>query len=174
MRAAKIENLYRQKVTKDIIDPKTKKLLAKEGDKYTKRLHKAITSAQITHIPIRHEDVEGRIIADDLVDTSTGEVLISGNQPITGEILEAVLEKEITEMECLVLDPPDVSTTVRDTMLLDKIETSDEAVLEIYRKMRPSSPPTQEVANNFFKGLFFNLRTYDLSPVGRLKLNFVI
>jgi DNA-directed RNA polymerase subunit beta len=65
-----------------------------------------------------------------------------------------------------------VSTTIRDTMLLDKIDASDEAVLELYRKMRPSSPPTQEVAGNFFNSLFFNLSTYDLSPVGRLKLNY--
>jgi len=172
LRAAKIENLYQKKITKNIVNPKTKKILASEGDKYTKRLHKILESASITHIPINLEDIEGRIIADDLVDSSTGEVLVYGNQPLTGEILQMVKEQEIAEIECLVLDAHGASTTIRDTMLLDKIDNSEEAVLELYRKMRPSSPPTQEVANKFFNGLFFNPSTYDLSPVGRLKLNY--
>jgi DNA-directed RNA polymerase subunit beta len=129
-------------------------------------------SAGITHIPIELEDIEGRVSADDLVDPETGEVLVHGNQSLTQENLQTIKEKGITEVECLVLEAPGVSTAIRDTMVLDKIEQSGEAVLEIYRKMRPSSPPTQEVADKFFKGLFFNLSTYDLSPVGRLKLNY--
>ncbi|MCJ7593391.1 MAG: DNA-directed RNA polymerase subunit beta [Desulfobacterales bacterium] len=171
-RTAKLENLHRQKITKEIIHPKTKKILAREGDKYTKRLHGILESAGITHLPINLEDVQGRIIPEDLVDPATGEVLAYGNQPVTVEILETMREKGITEIECLVLDAPGVSTTIRDTMLLDKIDDSDEAILEIYRKMRPSSPPTQEVAGNFFQGLFFAQSSYDLSPVGRLKLNY--
>jgi DNA-directed RNA polymerase subunit beta len=155
-----------------ITAPKTKKVLAKVGDKYTKRLHKILVSAGITHIPIELEELEGRVVADDLVDPETGEVLVQGNQPLTLETLQTIQAKGITEVECLVLEAPGVSTAIRDTMVLDKIEQSGEAVLEIYRKMRPSSPPTQEVADKFFKGLFFNLSTYDLSPVGRLKLNY--
>jgi len=171
-RPVKIENLYRQKLTRDIVHPNTKKTLAKEGDKYTKRLNKILETQEITQIPIHLEDLEGRILADDLIDAATGEVLSPGNQPITGETLQILKDRNIKEIECLVLEAPGVSSTVRDTMLLDKIEGNDEAVLEIYRKMRPSSPPTQEVAENFFKGLFFNISTYDLSPVGRLKLNY--
>jgi DNA-directed RNA polymerase subunit beta len=172
MRAAKLENLFRGKITRDIVHPKTKKVLAKEGEKYTKRLHGVIESAGITRIPVRLENMPERILANDLVDPSTGEILANGNQPVTADLLTLMTEKGITEMECLVLDAPGVSTTIRDTMLLDKIEESDEAVLELYRKMRPSSPPTQEVAENFFNSLFFNISTYDLSPVGRLKLNY--
>jgi DNA-directed RNA polymerase subunit beta len=171
-RPANLEILYRSRIPKDIEHPKSKKPLAKEGDKYTKRLHRAFESAGMTHIPVRFEDVEGRVLADDLVDPSTGEVLAFGNQPLTAEMLQIIPEKGITEVECLVLDAVGVTPTIRNTMLLDKIESSDEAVLEIYRKMRPTSPPTQEVANNFFQGLFFNFSTYDLSPVGRLKLNY--
>ncbi|MFH1349881.1 MAG: DNA-directed RNA polymerase subunit beta [Pseudomonadota bacterium] len=171
-REARIENLYREKITKDIIDPQTDKILAKEGEKYTKRLHKAIESAGITHIPVTIEDVDGRVISDDIIDPSTGEVLVSGNQHLTSEILQVIREKGITEIESLVLGGSDASSTIRDTMLLDKIDSSDEAILEIYRKMRPSSPPTQEVAGKFFENLFFNISTYDLSPVGRLKLNY--
>ncbi|MBW2610381.1 MAG: DNA-directed RNA polymerase subunit beta [Deltaproteobacteria bacterium] len=171
-RPVKLENLYRERITKNILVPKSRKILAKVGDKYTKRLHRAIGAAGITEIPGTLEDIEERILADDLVDASTGEVLAPGNQPISRAILELILEKGINEIECLVLSSPGVSTTIRDTMLLDKIDGSDEAKLEIYRKMRPSSPPTQEVANKFFNGLFFNLSTFDLSPVGRLKLNY--
>jgi len=142
-REAKIENLYQKRITKDVIDPETKDVLAKKGDKYTKRLHKMVTSAGITRIPVDLEDIEGRIIADDLVDPDTGEVLLEGNHVLTGEVLEKIGETNISEIECLVLDAPGVSTTIRDTMLLDKIDKPDEAVLDIYRKMRPSSPPTQ-------------------------------
>ena len=171
-RPVKLETLFRQRLTKDITVPKGRKILARKGDKYTKRLHKALETAEINEIPVALEDIEGRILADDLIDTATGEILVSRNQQLTPENLTMILEKGVTEIECLVLDAPGVSTTIRDTMLLDKIDNADEAKLEIYRKMRPSSPPTQEVANNFFNGLFFKLSSFDLSPVGRLKLNY--
>ncbi len=170
-RPVKLENLFRQKIAKDIIHPKTKKVLAREGEKYTKRLHTIIEAEGISHIPITPDRVVGRILANDVIDPSTGEVLANGNQPVTDEILEKMEKRGIKELDCLVLDAG-VGPTIRDTMMLDKIDATDEAILEIYRKMRPSSPPTQEVANNFFGALFFNISTYDLSPVGRLKLNY--
>ena len=170
-RPVKLENLYRQKLSLEIVDPKTKKVIAKEGDTYTKRLHKLIEAAGITQISISRELVVGRVLADDLVDAETGEILLSENHQLTIENLDLIQEKGFRELKCLVLDAPGVNKTIRETMLLDKINTCDEARLEIYRKMRPSSPPTQEVANNFFNNLFFSLSTFDLSPVGRLKLN---
>ena len=171
LRPADLKTLYQQRITSDIVHPKTKKEIAKAGEKYTKRLHRQVEAAMITHIPVSFDDMEGRVIAEDILDPGTGEILLSGNQPLTLDILQTLQDREIREIRCLVLEANDVSTTLRDTVLLDKIDTSEEATLEIYRKMRPSSPPTQEVANNFFKSLFFSLSTYDLSPVGRLKLN---
>ena len=171
-REANLNTLYQQKLTKSITHPKTKKVLAKVGDKYTKRLHKELEAEGITRIPINLEDLVGRVPADDLVDVSTGEVLADGNQPLTDEILDAIKERNIKEIECLVLEGPGISATIRETTALDKIENSGESILEIYRKMRPSSPPTQEIAEKFFKSLFFNHSTYDLSQVGRLKLNY--
>jgi len=171
LRPISLENLYQQKLSKDVENPKTKKTLAKAGDKYTKRLHKIFESANVTHIPVSFEDMEGRVVGEDVLDPSTGEILVSCNQTLNLDILSALKEKGIAEVQCLVLEGPEVSRTIRDTILLDKIETAEEATLEIYRKMRPSSPPTQEVANNFFNSLFFDMSTYDLSPVGRLKLN---
>ena len=171
-REAKIENLYQKKITKDIVDIQTGDVLVRKGEKYTKRLQKTLESAGISRVPIEFEDVEGRITADDLVDPETGEVLLEGNKALTRDELEVMQKKGITEVECLVLDARGVSTSIRDTMLLDKIASTDEATLDIYRKMRPSSPPTQEVANTFFHGLFFDMNSYDLSSVGRLKLNY--
>jgi DNA-directed RNA polymerase subunit beta len=172
LRPANLDVLYQNRLSKEIVHPKTKKVLAKAGDKYTKRLHRQIEAAKIDAVPVRFEDMQGRVVAEDVLDPATGEVLVSGNQPLTQDTLETIQEKGIAEISCLVLEGPEVSTAIRDTILLDKIETGEEAILEIYRKMRPSSPPTQEVANNFFNSLFFTLSTYDLSPVGRLKLNY--
>ncbi|MBW2215846.1 MAG: DNA-directed RNA polymerase subunit beta [Deltaproteobacteria bacterium] len=170
-RKAKIENWRQKRLTLDIVDPQTGEVLAKEGDKYTKRLDKKLKSAGIDRIPVNLEDIAGRVIADDVVDPETGEILIEGNETITTEHLETLQGNGFSEMECLVLDAQGVSTAIRDTMLLDKIGSPEEAILDIYRKMRPSSPPTQEISAYFFNNLFFNLNTYDLSKVGRLKLN---
>ena len=167
-----IKNLYQKKLPLDIVVEKTGEVIALEGDKYTKRLHKVLKTAGITHIPVGFDDIEGRVIADDLVAPETGEVILEGNQILTREIIEEANKMGINKLECLVLDAVGVSSTIRNTMLIDKINLPDEAVLDIYRKMRPSSPPTQEVANTFFNNLFFNPNTFDLSKVGRLKLNY--
>ena len=171
-REAKIENLYQKKITKSITDVRTGEIIAQKGEKYSKRLHQTLQAAGILSIPVDLEDVEGRVIANDIVNPETGEVIIEGNHSIDSELIEKVQQNGISEIECLVLDAHGVSTTIRDTMLLDKIDLPDEAILDIYRKMRPSSPPTQDVANNFLNNLFFNNDTYDLSKVGRLKLNY--
>ncbi|MDY6972563.1 MAG: DNA-directed RNA polymerase subunit beta [Thermodesulfobacteriota bacterium] len=171
-REANIESLYQKKIPEDIVNEQTGEILGKKGDKYTKRLHRALQAAGITRINVDLEDVMGRVVADDVVDSETGEVLAEGNQVLTHEVLEAVQKRNINEVECLLLDGHGINTTIRETMLLDKIASTDEAILDIYRKIRPSSPPTQEVANNFFHNLFFNTNTYDLSKVGRLKLNY--
>ncbi len=170
-REAVLENLYQRKLPRDVTDPATGEVLAKKDEKYTKRLHRVLQTAGIQRIPIGHQDVVGRVAAADVVDPETGEVLLQLNQSISSETLESLQQRGITELKCLVLDALGVSPSIRETMLLDKIGSQEEAILDIYRKMRPSSPPTPEVATNFFNNLFFNLNTYDLSKVGRLKLN---
>ncbi len=166
-----LENLYQRKLGSDVTDPQTGEVLAQEGQKYTKKLHKTLQSAGITAIPMDPKDLEGRVTANDLVDPETGEVLVGVNQTLTDEAFELFNKRGITEVECVLLDGQDVISCIRDTLLLDKINTPDEGVLDIYRKMRPSSPPTPEVANKFFETLFSNINSYDLSKVGRLKLN---
>ncbi len=167
----KLENLYQRKLSSDVTDPQTGEVLAQQGQKYTKKLHKTLQSAGITAIPMDPKDLEGRVTANDLVDPETGEVLVGVNQTLTDEAFELFNKRGITEVECVLLDGQNVISCIRDTLLLDKINTHEEGVLDIYRKMRPSSPPTPEVANKFFETLFSNINSYDLSKVGRLKLN---
>ena len=166
----------------DVVDPLTNEVVVARGQAITREPHEIIQKKGIAtincldtkriRIPIDYEDIEGRVVADDVVDPETGEVIIEGNQGLTAEGIETLLKKGITRVECLVLDGPEVSISIRETLLIDRIDSPDEAVLDIYRKMRPSSPPTQEVAQAFFRNLFFNIDTYDLSKVGRLKLNY--
>ena len=172
LREANLDNLHRKKIEADVVHPETGEVIAKAGEKYTKRLHRLLESHGITHIPVALEKVEGRVLVEDLIEQNTGEILIQGNKPLSRGDIEKLLSLKVRELECLVLDASGTSTTIRDTMLIDKINTPDEAVLDIYRKMRPSSPPTIEVAQNFLTNLFFSTNMYDLSAVGRLKLNY--
>ena len=167
-----LNSLQGQKITEDIIDPKSGEILTRKGERFSKKLYKKLISIGVQDIPVGSNYIEGRIAAHDVVDPQTGEVLVRTNQAFEQENLELIQDKDIKEIELLVLDSAEVSTSIRDTMLLDKVITTDDAILDIYRKLRPTSPPTQEMAEAYFKGLFFNPSTYDLSQVGRLKMNY--
>ena len=167
-----LNSLQGQKITEDIIDPKSGKILARKGEKFSKKLYKKLIDIGLQEIPVSSNYLQGRIAAHDIVDPQTGEILARTNQALEEENLKIIQERSIGEIELLVLDSPETNTSIRDTMLLDKVITTDDAVLDIYRKLRPTSPPTQEMAHAYFKGLFFNPSTYDLSQVGRLKMNY--
>ncbi len=167
-----LESLQGQRITEDIIDPKSGGVLASKGEKFSKKLHKKLVDTGLQQIPVSSDYLQGRIAARDIVDPQTGEVLVRTNQPLEQDNLKLMQEKGIKEIELVVLDSPDVNSSIRDTMLLDKVTTTEDAVLDIYRKMRPTSPPTQEMANAYFKALFFNPSTYNFSQVGRLKMNY--
>ena len=167
-----LNSLQGQKITEDIVDPKSARILAGKGEKFSKKLYKKLVDIGMREIPVSSNYLQGRIAAHDIVDPQTGEVLVRTNQTFDQENLELIQKKDIKEIKLLVLDSPEVNTSIRDTMLLDKVITPDDAILEIYRKLRPTSPPTQEMAHAYFKGLFFNPSTYDFSQVGRLKMNY--
>ncbi|MBW2354096.1 MAG: DNA-directed RNA polymerase subunit beta [Deltaproteobacteria bacterium] len=169
-------------LAEDLQDPETGEILFAKGQALTVEQHEIIKGKGIDEvlcidpkrirIPVDYEHMEGRVVLRDIVDPETGEVIVECNQTLSLETVELLKEKGITEVECLVLTGQGVSTSIRETLLVDKINAADEAVLDIYRKMRPSSPPTPEVAEAYFNNLFYNFDTYDLSRVGRLKLNF--
>ncbi len=170
-REAKLEYLNQTVLNMDIIHPVTNKVIAKKGDKYNRRIHRALTSAGITRLKFNVEDIIGMILYEDIIDENTGEVIAEINTPITLDLIEKLRERGIRQIKRMLLESETYDSTIRDTLTLDKVQTQDDAVLDIYRKMRPSSPPTLEVATAFINNLFFNLSTYDLSRVGRLKLN---
>lgn len=159
------------KATDNIIDPNTKELIVKEGSKITKGAIKKMESAHIKEIQITKNELIGRITLIDIVDPETGEIILEGNEVITEDIFKKILASKIDTLSLLFLDNINNLPCLRDTLLSDKAETQDEALVEIYRKLRPGEPPTINAAKDLFNGLFFDPRRYDLSPVGRLKIN---
>src|SRR5688572_14811066 len=159
------------KVSADVRDPKNNEIIVKEGKKFTRPILRQMEAAKVKHVPIAWEDLIGRIAAHDIVDPQTKEVLVDCNEEITQEKLDLIKEKGINEIEVLFLDSSPVGPFLRNTLLQDRIQSPQEAMLEIYRRLRPGDPPTIEAATTFFNNLFFNPDRYDLSKVGRLKLN---
>jgi len=167
-----LNTLQGQKIPEDIIDQKTGEVIGKKGERFSKKLYKKLVDIGLKEIPANSNYLQGRIAAHDIVDPQTGEVLVRTSQAFEQESLELIQNKGIREIDLLILDSQEVSTSIRNSMLLDKVVTTDDAILDIYRKLRPTSPPTQEMANTYFNNLFFNPSTYDLSQVGRLKMNY--
>ena len=184
--------LMGQKATKDIIDPKTKEILVRKNRKITKLMVKKLEAAKIHSIPIEASDLLGRYLATDLVDGETGEVVAECNVPIEEKTLEEIKRRKIERFKILFIDHITVSSSLRDTLIVDKTGMSREekeklastepgkspeereterAIIEIYRRLRPGDPPTLDTARNLFYNLFFNPDRYDLSKVGRMKLN---
>ncbi len=126
----------------------------------------------MTQMPVESDYVLGKILAADVMDPETGEVLIRCNTELTRERLDTVLQKGIGELNFIHIDEDGSNTSIRDTLIVDNTAGEDEAVLEVYRRLRPSNPPTPETARKFFKSLFFDAETYDLSDVGRVKMNY--
>ena len=171
MLAFKPDQLSGVKAGSDVRDPKTNELIVREGKKFTRALIHQMELSRIKHVTIAWEDVIGRIAAHDIVDPETRKVLVECNQEITREGLDLIREKGVTEIEVLFFDDSYVGPYLRNTLMQDKIRSPQEAILEIYRRLRPGDPPTVEASTNFFNNLFFNPDRYDLSKVGRLKLN---
>src|SRR3989449_731129 len=173
-KAAKVfhaDHLVGVKATRDLRNPQSNELIVKEGRKFTKAALRQMEQAGIEQIPIALEEVIGRVAAHDVKDAKTGEVLLATNEEITDEKLELFRQRGINKVDVLFLDDMHIGPSLRNTLLQDKIEKPEEAILEIYRRLRPGDPPTPETATAFFNNLFFNPERYDLSRVGRLKLN---
>src|ERR1051325_1814821 len=165
------DRLVGVKATRDLRNPQSNELIVKEGRKFTRAALRLMEQAGIEQIPIALEEVLGRVAAHDVKDPRTGEVLLATNEEITDEKLELFRQRGINKVEVLFLDDTHIGPSLRNTLLQDKIEKPEDAILEIYRRLRPGDPPTPETAIAFFNNLFFNPERYDLSRVGRLKLN---
>ncbi|HSC70735.1 MAG TPA: DNA-directed RNA polymerase subunit beta, partial [Candidatus Methylomirabilis sp.] len=134
---------------------------------------KRCQALKLKQVAVAKEDVLGRILARDVVDTQTGEVLAEGTQEVTAELLERFQERGVESFQVLAMPGSDNREVfeIRETLLKDTTRGTDEALVEIYRRMRPGDPPTLESTKALLENIFFNPRRYDLSKVGRLKMN---
>ncbi len=159
-----------QMAVTDIKD-KQGNVILKAGRRFTRFSIKKMEQAGIDEIVTKPEDIIGRITAQNLVDPETGEILLEVNREVTEDVWNQIQNAKIEEVKLIYINNQTVSSSVRDTLLMDKIDSPEEAMMEIYKKLRPGDPPTIESARTFFKGLFFDSDKYDLAQVGRLKMN---
>jgi DNA-directed RNA polymerase subunit beta len=147
-------------------------VLVRKNRKFTRAAIRKLKSAGLDYLPIDFTEVIGKVAAEDVIDEDTGEILLAVNEEVTEARIEALREAGVNEFKVLFIDGLNVGSYLRDTLLVDKVQSQDEGILEIYRRLRPGDPPTLETARNLFNNLFFNPERYDLSQVGRLKLNY--
>ncbi len=162
--------LLGQRTTVDVVDTKGK-VLVKANRKFTKAAIRKIKETKLEFIVIPKEEVLGKIASVDIVDESTGEVVVECNEEFTAAKLAELAKCGINNFKVLFIDNMFVGPFLRDTLLQDKVNSPDEAKIEIYRRLRPGDPPTIKSSDTLFNSLFFNEDRYDLSTVGRLKLN---
>jgi DNA-directed RNA polymerase subunit beta len=142
-----------------------------QGKKITPSLYKEILKFKIPQVEVAVNDMEGAHVVADVVDMSTGEVLIDANSELTTTALAKLLEAGIGEFEIFFPERDDVGTVVSATIRKDPVKAQNEGLIEIYRKLRPGDPPTLDTATQLFQGMFFDPRKYDFSRVGRMKFN---
>jgi len=159
-----------QRATRDI--KVGNEIIVRKNRKFTRAAIRKLKSAELDRLPMDLAEVAGKVSANDIIDEETGELLLGVNEEVTEENLERMRNAGIETFKVLFIDGLNVGSYLRDTLMADKITSQDEAILEIYRRLRPGDPPTLETARTLFNNLFFNAERYDLSKVGRLKLNY--
>jgi DNA-directed RNA polymerase subunit beta len=163
--------LVDRKLAHEIRNPKSDEVIVGAHKRITENLFKELIKAKISQIRAALADLEGAYSVADVVNRQTGEVLLEANKPLTAELWQAFAEGGITEVDVFFPERDDIGLVLSRTLDKDAIRSSKEALIEIYRKLRPGDPPTLETATNLFRGMFFDPRKYDFSRVGRLKFN---
>ena len=164
--------LVGHKVLEDIVDPKTDEIILKANKKVTPPvMRKLIRASKSVKVEIDPEDLIGCYLFDEIVDGETGEVFAETNQIITEELLGFIFKNGIKAIKILRVDEELLDTVIRDTLEVSKVDNQEDAIREIYKRLRPGDPPTPEIAKSLFWNLFFNPKRYNLSVVGRMKLN---
>ena len=164
------ENLVRRRASFDIKSPITNDIVVKKDRLFTQRALKQLTEEKLEFIPILETDILGKAFAQSFVDGKSQERLFKAGDLIDEDSLEVLEEKKINEFNIFYVDQAS-SDSMRKTLLSDKTETKEEALMDIYRRLRPGNPATIDVAQDFLDYLFFKQSYYDLSKVGRLKIN---
>ncbi len=160
-------------VLEDVVDSKSGDQFVKSGKKVAltqkKRIARNYKGSQ--KVEIDSESLLGKILAEEILDQNTGEVLAGFNTEITVDTLKAIAESGVKKLRILHIDEEFPDTAIRDTLVVAKVQNYEEAIREIYKRLRPGDPPTAEIARTLFKNMFFNPKRYNLSVVGRLKMN---
>ncbi|HEY0284506.1 MAG TPA: hypothetical protein VGC23_03890, partial [Vicinamibacterales bacterium] len=146
-------------------------VIVEEGRRITARHVRQLEDAGVKKLTVPREYIYGKILSHDVVNTDTGEVLAKANEVLTAASVEKLIEANIMEVNTLYTNDLDRGPYISDTLRIDPAKTRLEALVEIYRMMRPGEPPTKDAAENLFNNLFFNQERYDLSAVGRMKFN---
>ena len=160
-----------QRASQDIKDPETGNVIVNKGRMFTQRAIGQLQSAKVKMIPITVEDIIGRVFAHTIVDPKSKDPIVKANDLVDEEILSNLNDAGIKEFELIFIDGLSTSHSIHKTLLMDKVETKEDALFEIYRRLRPGNPATPEVGQDFIDNLFFKSLYYDLSSVGRLKIN---
>ena len=160
------------KVEEDVIDSKTDDVLLKSGKKVSVAVAKKLNRmSRSVKVEIDQESLIGRYLFDEIIDPETGEIEVDSNQGITEGVIEVIKKNKLSEIKILRVDEELSDTAIRDTLVAAKTQTQDDAIREVYKRLRPGDPPTPEIARSLFSNLFFNPKRYNLSVVGRIKMN---
>jgi DNA-directed RNA polymerase subunit beta len=165
------DNILGLKISKEILNPKTKEVLLHAGKKITTSVYNHIKQAKVERFEVNAEDLDGAFAVADVVDTASGEVIVETNNELTQNAIRSVIDAGVPEIAVFFPERDDIGVVLSQTLKKDAMKTTQEALIEIYRKLRPGDPPTLETATALFEGMFFDARKYDFSRVGRLKFN---
>ncbi|RYE46820.1 MAG: DNA-directed RNA polymerase subunit beta [Hyphomicrobiales bacterium] len=165
------DKMKNAKPTFDLIDAKTGDVVHEGGKKLSPRQAKKLAENGLTHLAVVEEDLYGQFIAQDLVNLKTGEIFAEAGDEIDEKLLNKLKDAGFDALPILDIDHVTVGAYLRNTLAVDKNESREDALFDIYRVMRPGEPPTVETAEAMFKSLFFDSERYDLSAVGRVKMN---
>src|ERR671918_1885767 len=166
------ERLRGQKLTADLVDAESGDVLAEAGTKLTPRLIRKLEEQGIQKLYVSTEELVGRYVAADVVDEKSGLVHAEAGDELTPELLAKLVDAEVQALAVLDIDHVTIGPYIRSTLAAERCANREEALLDIYRVLRPGEPPNLDTAENLFQGLFFDPERYDLSPVGRGKLKF--
>ncbi|MBV8866337.1 MAG: DNA-directed RNA polymerase subunit beta, partial [Acidobacteriaceae bacterium] len=167
------DSLIGMKLSHPIISPNGEQVVP-QGRKITNSVFREIQKAKVERVEVASNDLEGAYVAGDVIDMSTGEVLIEANHELTPLVIGKLAEAGIETFEIFFPDRDEAGNVISATLRKDSVKTQNDALLEIYRKLRPGDPPTLDTATQLFQGMFFDPRKYDFSRVGRMKFNIKI
>lgn len=165
------ERMKGYKGGEDLIDADTGEVVLEAGKKLTVRAARQLAEKGVTAIRVTDEDLHGAYIAEDMVNAETGEIYVEAGEEITDKTLKTIEEAGYDEIQILDIDHVNTGAYIRNTLSVDKNTAREGALFDIYRVMRPGEPPTMETAQAMFQSLFFDGERYDLSAVGRVKMN---